>query len=130
MRIVMRSAAAIRRAQGLYPGESFPLSQENPTDRPLDIDWWVTNPQNESSRSERHFGALTLYLELARASRIDLPAFTFPARFDFDDGSMRPDKGVIKVFLDEGLVIGRMMLAQLVFDVTDAGRAYLETHSR
>jgi hypothetical protein len=39
---------------------------------------------------------------------------------------MRPDKGVMKVFIDEGLIVGRMMGAQLVFDVTDAGRAYLE----
>jgi hypothetical protein len=126
MRIEMRSAEAIRRAQALYPGKSLPLSQEIPTDQPLNLNWWVSHPQSESSRSERHFGALTLYLELARASRIELPAFTFPARFDFDDSTMRPDKGVMKVFIDEGLVIGRMMLAQLVFDVTDAGRAYLK----
>ena len=44
---------------------------------------------------------------------------------DFEDETMRPDKGVMKVFLDEGLVDGRIMGAQLIFDVTDLGNEFL-----
>lgn len=125
MRINGRSAAAKRRAAELYPGESLPISVVKPSDQPLSLEWWRSNPQAESSGSTRHAAALTLYLEIAKASKIQLPENTFPARIDFDDETMRPDKGVIKVFLDEGLVEGRLMGAQLVFDVTAAGDRYL-----
>jgi len=121
----MRSAAARRVAIQLYPGDSPPLSREYPGDRPLDIEWWRTNPQPESSASVRHSAALRLYLAIAQNSRTSLPGDCFPASFDFDDCSMRPDKGVMKVFLDEGILAPRMMGAQLVFDLGEHGRAYL-----
>lgn len=125
MRINGRSAAARRRAAELYPGESLPISVVKPSDQPLCLEWWQSNPQAESSGSARHAAALTLYLEISKGSKIPLPKDTFPARLDFDDETMRPDKGVMKVFLDEGLITARFMGAQLVFEVTTAGRRYL-----
>lgn len=125
MRIAQRSAYAIRLAQTFYAGRSLPISVVKPEDDPLRLEWWTTNFQAEGPESERHVGALQLYLALSRFSTIELPENTFPARLDFDDQSMRPDKGVIKVLLDNLLVIPRMMGAQLVFDVTEAGQRYL-----
>ncbi|WP_018097581.1 hypothetical protein [Sinorhizobium meliloti] len=125
MKINGRSAAARRRAAELYPGESLPISVVKQSDQPLSLEWWQSNPQAESSGSTRHTAALTLYLEISKASKIPLPKDTFPARLDFDDEMMRPDKGVMKVFLDEGLVTARFMGAQLVFEVTAAGHRYL-----
>jgi len=125
VRIEQRSAYAVRLAKAFYSGESPPISVAKPEDKPLSLEWWETNFQPESAESERHSGALRLYLELSKSSKIALPEGTFPARFDFDDQSMRPDKGVIKVFLERELIAARMMGAQLVFDVTDAGRIYL-----
>lgn len=122
---MMRVAAARRHSNLLYSGDSKPLSVSKPEDRPLDLEWWRSNPQSETYGSERHAAAMRLYLEIAKASKINLPELTFPARFDFDDGEMRPDKGVMKVYLDKGLVVGRLMGAQLVFDVTRDGERYL-----
>ncbi len=89
------------------------------------MDWWTTNFQPESPDSARHLGALALYLALSRFSKIDLPENTFPSRLDFDDQSMRPDKGAIKVLLDRRLVKPRLMGARLVFELTEAGQNYL-----
>ncbi|ULJ82696.1 hypothetical protein MF410_34225 (plasmid) [Rhizobium sp. C104] len=125
MRIAQRSAYAIRLAGTFYAGGSVPISVVKPEDDPLRLDWWTTNFQAEGADSDRHVGALQLYLALSGYSKIELPNNTFPARLDFDDQSMRPDKGVIKVLLDKLLVKPRMMGAQLVFDVTEAGQSYL-----
>ncbi|NKM57823.1 hypothetical protein GFL21_25400 [Rhizobium anhuiense] len=125
VRIAQRSAYAIRLARTFYAGESLPISVVKPEDDPLRLDWWTTNFQAESTDSDRHVGALRLYLALSRFSKIELHENTFPARLDFDDQSMRPDKGVIKVLLDRLLVEPRMMGAQLVFEVTEAGQRYL-----
>ncbi|MBO9198377.1 hypothetical protein J5277_30085 [Rhizobium sp. 16-449-1b] len=127
MRIAQRSGYATRLAKTLYRGESPPISVVKPEDKPFSVEWWTTNSQPESAESDRHLGALLLYLELAKSSKIALPVFTFPARLDFDDRSMRPDKGVLKVFLETGLVAPRMMGAQLVFDVSESGRNYLSS---
>ncbi|NKL15504.1 hypothetical protein GFL78_26820 [Rhizobium leguminosarum bv. viciae] len=125
MRIAQRSSYAIRLARTFYAGDSLPISAVKSEDDPLRLDWWTTNFQAESPDSSRHVGALQLYLALAGSSKIELPKNTFPARLDFDDQSMRPDKGVIKVLLDRLLVEPRMMGAQLVFDLTEAGQSYL-----
>jgi len=125
MRIAQRSSYAKRLAQTFYSGDSLPISIVKPEDNPLSMDWWTTNFQPESPDSARHLGALELYLALSRFSKIDLPGNTFPARLDFDDQSMRPDKGVVKVLLDRHLVKPRMMGAQLVFELTEAGQSYL-----
>ena len=120
----MRSAAAKRLATELYSGDSAPLSKEYPGDRPLELEWWRTNPQPEGAGSIRHSAALRLYIAIAQNSRTPLSAESFPASFDFDDCSMRPDKGAIKVFLDEGIIAPRMMGVQLVFDLSEQGREY------
>lgn len=125
MRIGQRSAYATRLARSFYKGDSPPISIVMANDLPLSLEWWVSNAQSESAESERHSGALRLYLELAKSSKFALPEFTFPALFDFDDQSMRPDKGVMKVFLERRLVTPHMMGAQLVFVLTDDGCAYL-----
>lgn len=125
MRIAQRASYANRLAKTFYSGDSLPISVVKPADNPLSLDWWTTNFQEESPNSDRHIGALRLYLALSRSSKIELLENTFPARFDFDDQSMRPDKGVIKVLLDKLLVKPRMMGAQLVFDLTEAGQSYL-----
>ncbi len=125
MRIAQRSANAIRLARTFYSGDSPPISVVKPEDEPLRLDWWTTNFQPESPESDRHFGALQLYLALSRYTKIELEPNTFPARLDFDDQSMRPDKGVIKVLLDKQLVEPLMMGSQLVFVLTEAGQSYL-----
>lgn len=125
MKIMQRSAFATRLAGTLYKGLSPPISIVGPADKPLSLEWWITNPQKESAGSPRHSAALQLYLQIAKSSKIILPEHTFPSQFDFDDASMRPDKGAIKVFLEGRLIEPRTMGAQLVFDVTSAGQNYL-----
>jgi len=125
MRITQRVSYANRLAKTFYSGDSLPISVVNPADNPLSLDWWTTNFQQESPDSDRHVGALKLYLALSRFSKIELSENTFAARFDLDDQSMRPDKAVIKVLLDRLLVKPRMMGAQLVFVLTEAGQSYL-----
>ncbi|WP_156665835.1 hypothetical protein [Rhizobium bangladeshense] len=106
-------------------GDSLPISVVKPEDDPLRLDWWTTNFQAETPDSDRHVGALQLYLALSPSSKIELPKNTFPARLDFDDQSVRPVKGVIEVLLVRLLVEPRMTGAQLVFKVTEAGQTYL-----
>lgn len=130
MRIEMRMADAKRMASSRYLGESLPISQVKPGDEPLNVDWWRNNAQQESSESARHIAALALYREIARSFKVSLGPETFPAVFDLDDGRMRPDKAVIKVFLDEGLIQPRMMVAQLVFDLTKTGGDYADRSDR
>jgi hypothetical protein len=91
MRIAQRSSYAIRLAGTFYAGDSLPISVVKPEDDPLRLDWWTTNFQAEGPESDRHVGALQLYLALSRSSKIELPENTFPARLDFDDQSLRPD---------------------------------------
>lgn len=125
MKINTRFAAAKRRATDLSPGESLPISVVKPSDQPLSLEWWQSNPQAESPGSIRHSAALILYLEISEESKIPLPENTFPARLDFEDETTRPDKGVMKVFLDEGLAAARFMGAQLVCEVTTAAHCNL-----
>ena len=127
MQITMRSATAIRLAKNIYIGDSKPLSHNVSSDKPLEISWWISQPQKEGADSPRQAAAMHLYLELAKASKHPLGPNRFPARFDFDDGIiMRPDKGVIKVFLDKGLVADQKVGAQLIFELTDAGLELLK----
>ncbi|PWE53733.1 hypothetical protein DEM27_24670 [Metarhizobium album] len=125
MRILQRSAFAKRLGSSLYSGDSTPLSVVKLGDQPHSLAWWTSDPQSESPGSLRHVAALALYLEIAKHSKIALAENSFPASFDFDDQQMRPDKGVVKVFLDHGFITPRMMVAQLVFDITADGKAYL-----
>lgn len=69
---------------------------------------------------------ILLYLELAAKTKPQLARECFPAQFDCEGESLRPDKAIIKAFLREGLIIGRMLGWQLVFDLTDTGRQYAQ----
>lgn len=114
-----------KRAKELYSGDSLPISDVNAADDPLSIRWWESQPQDESSSSDRQQAAMLLYLELASKAKPAALEGTFPARFDCDGGvSLRPDKAIIKTFLRDGLVTHRLLGWQLVFDLTDAGRLY------
>ena len=126
MKINMRSAAALRRAAELYTGESLPLSANVDGRGPLSFEWWKSHPQREELNEHRHKAALKLYGEIGGASAHALPTGSFPAIMDFEDQAMRPDKGALKVFIDEHVVEHRMMGAQLFFDLTASGRAFLD----
>jgi hypothetical protein len=124
----MRAAEARRRASELYPGDSLPLVgiAAGEGKSALDINWWLSAPRAEGTSSDRHLAALKLYVEMGQAAAFDLGEFAFPAVFDLGGGAMRPDKGAIKAFLDNGMITHRMMGAQLIFELTDAGRARLD----
>ena len=126
MKVQMRARQARKLAEQLYPGDSKPISKVAAGDYPLKIEWWESQPQNESPDTERQMAGMLLYLELAAKSKPQLPHECFPAQFDCEGESLRPDKAIIKAFLREGLIIGRMLGWQLVFDLTNAGREYAQ----
>ena len=99
MRVAQRSAYGTRLAKTFYRGESPAYFRAETRGQASSVEWWTTNCQPESAESDRHLGALLLSLELANSSKIGLPNLTFPAWRDFEEQSMRPDTGVIKVFL-------------------------------
>jgi len=92
----------------------------------LKPEWWTINPQTESPNSQRQMAAMRLYLEIGCAARPELPAGAFPAQMDCGGESLRPDKAIIKVFLEEGLLTHRLSGAQLIFDLALSGGRYLE----
>jgi hypothetical protein len=125
MKIAMRSADAIRRARQLYDGASLPISVLKEGRDALQIDWWISSPRPEQADSERQQAGLRLYLEIGTQSRPELGETAFPAVMDFDDSAMRPDKGIIKALIDNGLICGHLLGAQLVFTVTEKGQGFL-----
>lgn len=113
-----------------YSGSSSPLTEPKRDHRPLDCDWWRTPRKVERFNSDRHRGAMNLYLALAQSSLVALPDHSFPSTFDFSDGKRRnPDKGFVKMCLnaEPPILACRMMQGHLIFDLTEAGRAMLET---
>ncbi|UIJ99229.1 hypothetical protein LZK82_02890 [Rhizobium leguminosarum] len=125
MKIGLSAHRVRTRAKDLYAGDSLPISDVKAADEPLQIRWWESQPQDESSSSERQQGAMLLYLELASQARPEPLQDCFPARFDCDGGgSLRPDKAIMKTFLRDGLVTHRLFGWQLIFDLTDAGLMY------
>lgn len=125
MRIAMRSADATRRARELYDGASLPISVLKEGRDALQLNWWTSHPRPERADSRRQRAGLRLYLEVAEHSQRALGGLAFPAVMDFDDAPMRPDKGIMKVLLDDQLVEARMLDAQLIFDVTAQGTAFM-----
>lgn len=113
-----------------YAGASSPLSEPRPGHQPLDCEWWRQPRKVERFSSDRHRGALALYLALARSSLIPLSDGCFPSAFDFSDGKRRnPDKGFVKMCLnvEPPILTCRMMQGHLLFDVTEVGLALLES---
>jgi len=127
MRIGMTVAEARRRAAASYAGDSKPLVSVPKGDaaEALSVLWWLSAPKVEGADSARHRAALGLYIDLGRESAHDLGDYAFPAVFDLEGGAMRPDKGAIEAFFDNGLIKAWMMGAQLVFELTETGRANL-----
>lgn len=125
MKIAMRSAAATRRAAELYDGASLPISILKERRDALQIEWWTTCPRPERADSRRQRAGLRLYVEVAARSSPPLGTLEFPAVMDFEDTAMRPDKGIVKVLIDEGLVEHHLLGAQLIFAVTEKGQAFL-----
>ena len=126
--ITLREAEALGAAQ--YSGASSPLTEPRRDHRPMDCDWWRTPRKVERFNSDRHRGAMNLYLALAQSSLVDLPEHSFPSIFDFSDGKRRnPDKGFVKMCLnaEPPILSCRMMQDHLIFDLSDAGQAMLET---
>jgi hypothetical protein len=129
MRVSLTLTEAESLASALYAGDSQPLTVPKPAHRPLDCNWWRAPGRIEGFNSERHRGALGLYLEIARHSMIPLPEFCFPSSFDFTGGATRnPDKGFVKMCLNAAPPIAncRMLQGHLVFDLSADGRAVLE----
>lgn len=128
MRIKLSEYQVRKISEKLYLGASSPITYEKSTDSPLKIDWWESQAKKEDVNSERQKAAMLLYLELASMAELALLQGCFPARFECNDKkSLRPDKGVIKSFLDNKLVTHRLIGSQLVFDITDAGKLYART---
>ena len=125
VRIEMTESAVRKIARQLYSGDSLPIPSLKPEDRPQEPDWWETNPQDESSISDRQYAAMRLYLYLASKAKPRPLENCFPAQFDCAGGiSLRPDKAIIKTFFRDGLVTNYKLGWQLVFGLTDAGKAY------
>lgn len=115
-----------------YRGASAPLSQIRAGERPDDCDWWRLPMKREQFNSERHAGALSLYLDLAKHCVTRIPKNTFPARFDISDANLvRPDKGFIKMCLNSepALLLCSVDKGILLFQLTDAGRAHVSDRS-
>ncbi len=101
----MRVSMTLREAEALaaiqYSGSSSPLTEPKRDHRPLDCDWWRTPRKVERFNSDRHRGAMNLYLALAQNSLVALPEHSFPSTFDFNDNKRRnPDKGFVKMCLN------------------------------
>jgi hypothetical protein len=129
MRLSMTLLEAETLASDLYSGASSPLTKWRPIHRVLDCAWWREPPRRETFNSDRHKGALRLYLTLARRSQVPLLEHCFPSTFEFTNGERRnPDKGFIKMCLnvEPSLLNCRTMDGHLLFDVTDYGRTKME----
>ena len=129
----MRLALTLTEVEALarrhYRGSSAPLSQIKSDDRPDDPDWWRLPKKRESFNSQRHAGALKLYLELAKNAIAAVSQKCFPALFEISDAKpLRPDKGFIKMCLNgaPALLVCRIENGILLFELTTSGRARLE----
>ena len=129
----MRLALTLTEVEALarrhYRGSSTPLSQVKSDDRPDDPDWWRFPKKREDFNSQRHAGALKLYLELAKHAVASVSQACFPARFEISDAKpLRPDKGFIKMCVNSepALLMCRIENGILLFEVTPAGSTRLE----
>jgi hypothetical protein len=84
------------------------------------------SPQTESPNSQRQMAAMRLYLDIGRAARPELPAEAFPGQMHCGGESLRPDKAIIEVFVEKGLLTHRLWGAQLMFDLASSAGLYFE----
>lgn len=128
MRISLSLSAAQALADELYNGPSKPLTKVTRSHDPLNCAWWRDKPKPERFGSERHRGALALYLRIAEHSLDSLPEYCFPSSFDFDDDNQRiPDKGFVKMCLsaEPQILTCRQFDSDLVFELTSIGRSII-----
>jgi hypothetical protein len=131
MRIALRTDNAEQIIAQRYAGASKPLTKSTSVRFPHDVQSWRSNPKPARGDLDRKFAAIPFYLELASHCPDPLPGHAFPAVFDLADGQRRyPDKGLIKTLLDQGLVVGQMAEGELIFVLSEAGRATFMGESR
>ncbi|MBE2275364.1 MAG: hypothetical protein IAE87_03600 [Rhodobacteraceae bacterium] len=124
MRIALRTNHAEQIIADRYAGASKPLTKTTSVRSPHDVQSWLANPKPERGDLARKFAAVPFYLELAGHCPDALPDDAFPAVFDLADGQQRyPDKGLVKTLLVQGLVVGRTVHDELIFELTERGRA-------
>lgn len=124
MQINMTSTEAETLVAGAYHGDSKPLSKNTNLRSTQSLDWWQSNGKNETITQARKQAAVQCYLHMAGRSREDIPLGVFPAAFLFSDGERRrPDKGLIKVLLQSHMITGRQHNGELIFELTERGRA-------
>lgn len=122
MKIKMTTAEAEKLIASDYPGASKPLTKTTKVRDPNSIEVWLTDPKPESIGHTRKFAGVPFYLRLAANAEDELPAYSFPAVFEFADNKKRcPDKGLIKALFDNGLIEGKYLDDQLVFLLTETG---------
>lgn len=129
MRLALTLTEVEALARRQYRGFSAPLSQIKSDDRPDDPDWWRLPKKREGFNSQRHAGALRLYLELAKHAVADVSQKCFPARFEISDAKpLRPDKGFIKMCLNSepALLVCKIENGIFLFELTAVGRDRLE----
>jgi hypothetical protein len=97
------------------------------SDSPHDPDWWATRSKAATSAGRRRLAAIRAYLSLARYAAVPLFEHTFPAVFDFNDGTKaaRVDKGTIKALKNNRLLNYRTERHELLFHLTTEGTAWL-----
>ena len=124
MQINMTSTEAETLVAGAYLGDSKPMSKNTNLRKAQSLDWWQSNGKNETITQARKQAAVQCYLHMAGSSREDIPQGAFPAAFLFSDGERRrPDKGLIKVLLQSHMITGRQHNGELIFELTERGRA-------
>ncbi|GAA0608160.1 hypothetical protein [Paenochrobactrum glaciei] len=125
MRVDLSNRDITKLSERFYDGSSKPITIVKPKDKPLEIAWWQSHPKKEGVNSARHHAAIKMYLEIALSAKSGRLLDSFPAQFECSDRVyLRPDKGVIKSFLDKRLVTSRLIGSQLFFDLTETGKAY------
>lgn len=123
MRINLTASEIEQRKTACYHGDSPPLSKNTRPRSAQSVDWWTSNPRLEYVDTDRKTAALKLYIELAQRS-VDPRPHVFPASFEARDGEcFRPDKGVIKVCLQNSQALIRISATEpeLMFELTDEG---------
>lgn len=122
MKIELSASHVRRRAAELYTGESLPISALTEGRGVLKPEWGTTNPQTESPTASyrwRQCGSIS-------RSSAGASCRSFADPDGCGSESLRPDKAIIKVFLEEGLLTHRSWGEQLIFDLAPLGRRYLD----
>lgn len=111
-----------------YSESNNSISGVEPSDNVSSLSWWVASERLEGVYQPRKLASVRFYLHLAAASDVDIPEFTFPAKFEFSDGVLlRPDKGLIKALLAANLLMGVEQQSELFFGLNQRGIVWLNS---